>query len=314
MTEPGAIENTPEEVGTAWLWGLFLSALWIVATGGLAAYIGFDARGLAILLLAVLVSVPVGLIWTVVFALRLARIAREDRRQLRIALDMIAARNADDGTSQALKLLQRRQMENTGTLKRIESAVSMLTSSRATQSALHNPASEPSAQGALALDTPELEEELDLEDMIRALNFPVTAEDEEGFAVLRTALLHRTTGQLVQAAQDVLTLFSQEHIYMDDLSPDLARPEVWRRFARGDRGRAVAALGGIRDRNALARTSARMKQDAIFRDAVHHFLRVFDRTFSDFEPRADDAAITAFAGTRTARAFMLLGRVAGTFD
>ncbi|MDG1458249.1 MAG: hypothetical protein P8Q92_10285 [Pseudoprimorskyibacter sp.] len=314
MTEPGAIENTPEEAGSAWLWGLFLSAIWIVATGGLAAYVGFDARGLAILLVAVLVSIPVGLIWTIVIALRLARVAREDRRQVRIALDMVAAQNASDGTEEALKLLQRRQIEIASIVKRVESAVSILTSSRVTQAALGDPAVESSAQGALALETPEAEEELDLGDMIRALNFPVTAEDEEGFTALRKALRHRATGQLVQAAQDILTLFSQEHIYMDDLSPDLARPEVWRRFARGDRGRAVAPLGGIRDRSALAKTSARMKQDTIFRDASHHFLRVFDRTFSDFESRADDAAITAFAGTRTSRAFMLLGRVAGTFD
>ena len=57
-----------------------------------------------------------------------------------------------------------------------------------------------------------------------------------------------------------------------------------------------------------------MKQDPIFRDVAHHFLRKFDHTFADFEPKATDAEISALANTRTARAFMLLGRVAGTFD
>jgi hypothetical protein len=57
-----------------------------------------------------------------------------------------------------------------------------------------------------------------------------------------------------------------------------------------------------------------MKQDPIFRDAAHHFLRLFDKTFASFETRASDAEIAALADTRTARAFMLLGRVAGTFD
>ncbi len=40
----------------------------------------------------------------------------------------------------------------------------------------------------------------------------------------------------------------------------------------------------------------------------------FDKVFAGFEPRATDSEISALSDTRTARAFMLLGRVAGTFD
>ncbi len=107
---------------------------------------------------------------------------------------------------------------------------------------------------------------------------------------------------------------SQDGIYMDDLRPDRARPEIWRQFGQGARGRPIAPLGGIRDRSSLALTNARMKQDPIFRDAAHHFLRRFDKTFAEFEERASDGEISALADTRTARAFMLLGRCAGTFD
>ena len=57
-----------------------------------------------------------------------------------------------------------------------------------------------------------------------------------------------------------------------------------------------------------------MRQDPIFRDAAHHFLRRFDRTFAEFEKQATDEEISMLADTRTARAFMLLGRCAGTFD
>ncbi len=119
---------------------------------------------------------------------------------------------------------------------------------------------------------------------------------------------------MIQASQDVLTLLSQDGIYMDDLRPDMARPEIWRRFAAGERGRQIAALGGIRDRASLALSAARMKKDPIFRDAAHHFLRKFDRMVSDFAQTASDAEISDLSDTRTARAFMLLGRVAGTFD
>jgi hypothetical protein len=171
-------------------------------------------------------------------------------------------------------------------------------------------------QTSLALGTPPdvLAEPLSTADFITAMNFPKNAEDAAGFRALRRALKDRRTSEVIQAAEDVLTLLSQDGIYMDDLTPDRARPEVWRKFGDGDRGRAVAALGGIRDRSSLALSAARMKQDPVFRDAVHHFLRRFDQAFSGFATAATDAEVAALAETRTARAFMLLGRVTGTFD
>jgi hypothetical protein len=57
-----------------------------------------------------------------------------------------------------------------------------------------------------------------------------------------------------------------------------------------------------------------MKSDPVFRDAAHHFLRSFDRTFALIEPNASDSDLAALSDTRSARAFMLLGRVTGTFD
>ncbi|SHI81990.1 hypothetical protein [Wenxinia saemankumensis] len=149
---------------------------------------------------------------------------------------------------------------------------------------------------------------------VRALNFPDHDGDAEGFAALRTALSDRKGRQLIQSAQDVLTLLSQDGIYVDDLAADRARPEIWRRFARGERGRAVAQLGGIHDRTAIAMVAARMREDLIFRDTAHHFLRHFDRMLVEFEDGAEDAELAQLATTRTARAFMLIGRATGAFD
>ncbi|MBD3763254.1 MAG: hypothetical protein IE927_00575, partial [Rhodobacterales bacterium] len=178
------------------------------------------------------------------------------------------------------------------------------------------PAPAAEEQPALALGTPaeDLRPPLGMGDFIRALNFPETPDDKDGFRALRLALEDRKIARLIRAAQDVLTLLAQDGIYMDDLKPDRARPEVWRRFAEGERGRAIAALGGIRDRSSLALTAGRMREDAVFRDAAHHFLRQFDKTFAEFEKNATDAEIADLAETRTARAFMLFGRVTGIFD
>lgn len=178
------------------------------------------------------------------------------------------------------------------------------------------PASPPESQPSLALGTPAeaLENPITVEDFIRAVHFPESETDKDGFRALRLALRDPNTSGLVRSAQDVLTLLSEDGIYMDDLIPDRSRPEIWRKFAEGERGRTVASLGGVRDRSSLALAAGRMRQDPVFRDAAHHFLRRFDQTFAAFEKTANDSEIAALAETRTARAFMLLGRVAGTFD
>ncbi len=270
------------------------------------------------------IFLPVAMIWVAATATRASRVMREESQRLQLAIDGMRQSYLSQQQGKHLRTedtIGRKLDEIAATARKTETALAMFQSRR--EEGLR-PAPSPAAQAtgpaedqptlALGTSAADMAPELSIEDFIRALNFPETAEDEVGFASLRRALKDRTTSQLVQAAQDVLTLLSQDGIYMDDLRPDRARPEVWREFAAGARGRPIAALGGIRDRSSLALTNSRMKQDPIFRDAAHHFLRHFDRTFSAFEGRATDSEISAMADTRTARAFMILGRCAGTFD
>ncbi|AZB60665.1 hypothetical protein [Cereibacter sphaeroides] len=172
----------------------------------------------------------------------------------------------------------------------------------------------PEDQPALALGGPRQRAPLTVGDLVRAMNFPESAEDRAGFRALRRALEDPSSAKLIRAAQDVLTLLSQLGLFMEDFPPDRARPDIWRRFAEGERGRPISDLGGIHDKEALASIAAKMREDAVFRDASHHFLRAFDRTVSHFAGQASDAEIVDMSETRTARAFMLIGRASGTFD
>ena len=151
-------------------------------------------------------------------------------------------------------------------------------------------------------------------DVLRALHFPDGPDDTEGFRALRMALTDHGLAKLIRAAQDVLNLLAEDGIYVDALTADHPRPELWRKFAAGERGGIIAGLGGVRDRSSLALTAARMRGDDVFRDAAHHFLRSFDKAIITLEPRATDTDLSALSDTRTARAFMLFGRVTGTFD
>ena len=101
---------------------------------------------------------------------------------------------------------------------------------------------------------------------------------------------------------------------MDDLR--VAQPEAsaWRSFAKGARGSEVAALGMVRDRTALTLSKTRLKSDAAFREKVHGFLTQFDHILSEFEETAKDSELAEMGKTRSAIAFMLLGRVSGAFD
>lgn len=283
-----------------------------------------DAGGLRFLMTMLAIFMPVAMIWVAATAARASRVMREESQRLQAAIDAIRQTYVAQSQGRAPNMepsVARKLDEIAAAQKKTETTLAQFSTKREPARVrkpqdANNNAETPMDQPSLALGTQaeELAPPLAREDFIRALNFPENAEDRDGFDALRRALQDRKASQLIQAAQDVLTLLSQDGIYMDDLRPDVARPEVWRSFASGERGKAIATLGGVRDRSSLALTSARMKQDAIFRDAAHHFLRRFDKTFSEFEEVASDADIVSLAGTRTARAFMLLGRVAGTFD
>jgi hypothetical protein len=272
---------------------------------------------------AVLLALPVVVIWVTARLLRMIRALRTEAMQLQAAID---AMQRDKGTRPKPPVLDLKpamvaklqELTMASEPAPAPPAPAVFASQRSKTAAAGEAAetAPPTAapQPDLALATPPERPPLSIAEFIKALNFPLDEHDREGFRTLRRALEDRTSERLVRASQDVLTLLSHDGIYMDDLQPDHTRPEIWRRFAMGERGRAIAALGGVHDRSSLALAAGRMKADPVFRDAVHHFLRHFDRTFMAFERNATDGDIVALANTRTARAFMLLGRAAGTFD
>ena len=313
-----SIEIIAIALSALWLLG---SAIFFLAQPSESAPDAADG-GLRFLMTMLAIFMPVAMIWVAATAARASRVMREESQRLQAAIDAIRQAyiaQQQGKTFEADASVNRKLDEIAAAARKTETALATFHTRRDATPRAAAPAPIPvlsDDQAILALGTQasDMAPALSHDDFIRALNFPETAEDTEGFAALRKALKDRNASQLVQAAQDVLTLLSHDGIYMDDLRPDRARPEVWREFAQGARGRTIAALGGVRDRSSLALTNARMKQDPIFRDAAHHFLRRFDRAFAGFEAQASDGEISALAETRTARAFMLLGRVAGTFD
>lgn len=329
-TEGLGIYTRPEPVpvyGPTEIVAAALAIIWVVAV---VAYVflspSTDGQGLLGLVMTLLVVfLPLALIWASVTTLRSVRELRAEAARLQSTVD--AMRNAylvSQQATAAMKPAMEQKLDEIAAVTK-EAAASFQTRRDASLSvpsadrkaALVAPrAAVAEEQPTLALGTPpeDMRPPLSVPDFIRALNFPEGPDDREGFRALRLALEDRNTAKLIRAAQDVLTLLSQEGIYMDDLKPDHARPELWRRFAAGERGRAIAGLGGVRDRSSLALTAGRMREDPIFRDAAHHFLRTFDKAMQEFDKSATDADLAELTDTRTARAFMLFGRVAGIFD
>jgi hypothetical protein len=304
-----------------------MSLVWLMA---IAAYVWTAPEGtssLGLVLTLLVVFLPLALIWAAVITLRSVRALRAEAQRLQATVEAMRAAYVQSQQATTKPSVEKKLEELAASAKHTETVLATFTSRRdqtLTQASADRkaalvsprPAPPEQEQPGLALGTPaeEMRAPLAVADFIKALQFPETPDDKDGFRALRLALEDRTTAKLIRAAQDVLTLLAQEGIYMDDLKPDRARSELWRRFAAGERGRAIAALGGVRDRSSLALTAGRMREDTVFRDAGHHFLRCFDKTFAAFEPNASDEELAELADTRTARAFMLFGRVTGTFD
>ena len=277
---------------------------------------GPDAK-LRWIMMLIAIFMPIGLIWVAAVVARASRAVREESLRIQSALDglhqmQLAIQAAPAPSADQPRIAPAPSSDNS------ETAVSGFASRREVsrlivpRAAPQVPADQPALE--LGTSSEDMNPPLERLDLILALNFPNDEHDTDGFAALRRALRDRTARRLVQASQDVLTLLSQDGIYMDDLRPDPVSAEMWRRFAGGERGQAINRLGGVRDRSSLALTAGRMREDTIFRAAVHHFLRRFDEMLVAFEETATDTDLLALAETRTSRAFMLLARTTGTFD
>ncbi|HEU0222292.1 MAG TPA: hypothetical protein VFR34_08825, partial [Paracoccaceae bacterium] len=226
----------------------------------------------------------------------------EERAALAETLARLESRQTSSAEALAALLKRRENAEDLARFRRLQSARAERTDARQPGLPLGDATAEPAPPGP---DWPEI---------LRALNFPRDESDREGFRAMRNARRDQMIAECLQAAEDVLTLLSQDGIYVDDLTPEPVPPELWLAFAEGKRGPEVRGLGAIEDEAALAVTRARVRSDAIFRDASLHFLRRFDPVLRRMAEEAREVDIHALSATRTGRAFMLLARVHGAFD
>lgn len=308
LAQRDALTTVGIAISAAWL---FLVALfWLLAPGGEGG-----AGGVVRLVAAIGVIMPLLLVWMAVGLARSIAVLQAEAADLRQRLTQLREYAATRGAPLPAGGEARRPAAiaadtSSGAQPVPPSATSVPPAPQPLPPARARPAD--IRQSAMRFDAPEpVSVPPDL--LIRALNFPDGPEDREAIAALRMALKDHDNSRVLRAAQDVVTLLAAQSVYMDDLPPDPAPAAVWRRLAEGARGSAVSALGGIHDDLALDVAATLLRGDEIFRDAAHHFLRHFDALLSRLIPQLDDAQVAALADTRSARAFMLLGRVAGIF-
>ena len=316
---PSAIEGREPFYAT------IFSVLWVL---GLVAYgvgyfgligDGVEPQGpvsLEIMLFVFAAVLPIALVWIGVLLLRRTAEVQRDARDLSAALKRFQAGPAGNPAARVTPATRSGSETNSKLatlstqMQQVEKALVAILATKvedvdvvADELETESPAQQSESPA----------ESLNWDELLHALNFPTDEKDTDGFRALRIAMKHRNTSQCLRAAEDIMNLLSQDGIYTDDLTPEIAPPALWRQFAEGTRGEEVAAVGGIHDPSAVAKVRSRMRSDPIFRDAALHFQRQFDIILREFCAEGTDEQIEKLANTRTGRTFMLLGRVSGMF-
>ena len=288
--------------------GAVLTAIWLLMAGAFWLF-GPDAQGqvsgLMRLASVLAVLLPVALIWMAVGLASAIAGLRAEAAELRLRLGQMREAAARGGVVLPAAAAAPRANPQPAPPRPAPAA-------RPTTAPSAAPPTSDGRQTAMRFDAP-ASVAVDSDDLIRALNFPEGPDDVETIAALRAVLRDHETSRVIRSAQDVVTLLSENGLYMDSLDPDAPSPELWRRFAQGVRGEAMHDMAAIHDEDALALTVAMLKGDEIFRDTAHHFLRHFDLMLTRTVSQLDDDQIRRLADTRSARAFMLLGRAANVF-
>lgn len=286
------------------VWLLLIGLFWFMAPEG-------DGPGGALGRLAVVTGavLPLALIWLAVGLGRSIAVLKAEAQDLRLRLGQM--REAAEIRSEPSAATTRPVVQASQPLAQSTRATAPGPSAPI-QAAPRNRAAD-TRQAALRFEAPE-NQPVDPETLVLALDFPDGPEDHEAIIALRQALKDQSAARTLRAAQDVVTLLAARGVYMDDLPPEpVATVALWRRFAAGDRSEGMAGLDGIHAADAIGITRDFLHRDEIFRDSAHHFLRHFDGTLAGLIPQLDDAQVAALVQTRSARAFLLLGKLAGIF-
>lgn len=316
------LRNLTEQAGNrAVVVGVAVSAVWLILVlvfFVLAPDDGAMPSGMGLLSVVSIIG-PLALIWLSVGLGRAVIALRSEAADLRAEMDALRAGNTEKHEAMPPHAAPHRRAQPlqpavAASHKTIAASPRPrpATSPRPTP-ALQGREDNPQAELALENARP-MTTEMDSSEVILALNFPDGPDDHAAVRALRQALRDPVASRLIRAAQDVITLLADRGLYMDDLAPEApADPQLWRRFAAGERGPDLSGMGTIRDKASLEIASQMIREDEVFRDVCHHFLRRFDRCATDIVPMLSDDELAALAYTRSARAFMLLARAAGMF-
>lgn len=184
---------------------------------------------------------------------------------------------------------------------------------------IHEPMPEAPDAGAVADEAdpadpdpaPQAEAALPLATVIRALSFANDDDDTEGFEAVDRAMDDERIAGILDASQRVLHRLAEIDIFMDNLTPDIASPEVWRLHAANAGDSEISTLGGIAETNVLEQVSRLLEEDQEFREQASLMMRGINEQMLHIIGTADDDQILQFACSRTVLAFILLGNVAG---
>ncbi len=309
-----------------------LSVLWALAMIGVLLGASDPAPGW--LVWAALLVLPIGLLWAVLIPLQV--FARNEERIAALETELEGLR-ASDITSEVTERLEAleaartpRPAESRGPEPKPVTEAPTVLEDEAPELPLQveepvaapSPAPQPEeipepevpAPPSLPMETPQDHFDLSADICIRALQFPLNGSDKEGFAALKQAVRDHSMAKLLQSAEDVLNLLSQEGIYTDDLEAEPVAAEAWKAYALGSRSAVLDQVLGERDPTQHALVLERTRADIVFRDTALHFLRRFEAEMPRLFRGATEAQVAELMNTRTARAFILLGRVSGTLE
>ena len=186
-----------------------VSLIWLLLCGGYFLFLGSAAEAdgsdavdsLRFVMTLLAVFMPVALIWVAAAAARSSRIVREESRRLQIAIDALRQTYIADrqgrGSAVSSSTVEKKLNEIAHMARLTESRLATFSTSRlapAPQSGSGGMSAPPPPATLLGDDQPALALGTNVEEvlpplgrgeLIRALNFPDTDKDEEGFSALR---------------------------------------------------------------------------------------------------------------------------------
>ncbi len=162
--------------------------------------------------------------------------------------------------------------------------------------------------------TPSEPEDIKLRDIAHVLNFADQDQKGDWAKAFSKIAADGEYLELIRMAEDLLEIFEQDDIYVEDIDLKLTNAQRWIDWVNGDESADLSDIAQIDDIRIVALSRSRINAEEELLDRSTQYQKQFLTSFNNLIASASEDDVLRFIQSRGGKLFLVLGENSGLFE